>query len=64
MALLSGPRLPPRDGGPPRQLVVLLHGVGADGNDLIDLAPVMGAVLPNAAFVAPNAPERGHIRRG
>lgn len=33
MALLSGPRMPPRAGGPPRQLIVLLHGVGADGND-------------------------------
>ena len=57
MALLSGPRMPPRAGGPPRQLVVLLHGVGADGQDLIELAPAMAAALPGAAFVAPNAPE-------
>jgi phospholipase/carboxylesterase len=49
--------MPPRAGGPPRQLIVLLHGVGADGNDLIELAPVLAAKLPNAAFVAPNAPE-------
>jgi phospholipase/carboxylesterase len=57
MALLSGPRMPPRAGGPPRQLVVLLHGVGADGQDLIELAPAIAAVLPGAAFVAPDAPE-------
>ena len=57
MALLSGPRMPPRAGGQPRQLVVLLHGVGANGDDLIELAPVLAAVLPGAAFVAPNAPE-------
>ena len=57
MALLSGPRLPPQAGGPPRQLVVLLHGVGADGEDLIKLAPALAAALPGAAFVAPNAPE-------
>jgi phospholipase/carboxylesterase len=57
LALLSGPRVPPRAGGPPRQLVVLLHGVGADGQDLIELAPAMAPVLPGAAFVAPNAPE-------
>jgi phospholipase/carboxylesterase len=57
MALLSGPRLPPQAGGSPRQLVVLLHGVGASGDDLIELAPALAAVLPGAAFVAPNAPE-------
>ena len=57
MAVLSGPRLAPRLPGPPRQLVVLLHGVGADGNDLIDLAPALARSLPHAAFVAPDAPE-------
>jgi phospholipase/carboxylesterase len=57
MALLSGPRLPPRRPGPPRQLVVLLHGVGADGNDLIGLAPALARHLPHAAFVAPDGPE-------
>jgi phospholipase/carboxylesterase len=57
MALLSGPRLPPRAGGPPRQLIVLLHGVGADGQDPAELAPAMAAVLPDAAFVAPDAPD-------
>ena len=57
MTLQSGPRRPPRTGGPARQLVVLLHGVGADGDDLIQLAPVLAPMLPGAAFVAPNAPE-------
>jgi phospholipase/carboxylesterase len=57
MPLLSGPRVAPRTPGPPRQLVVLLHGVGADGADLIDLAPALAAQLPHAAFVAPDAPE-------
>jgi phospholipase/carboxylesterase len=57
MALLSGPRLSPRQPGPPRQLVVLLHGVGADGEDLIGLAPELARRLPHAAFIAPNAPE-------
>lgn len=57
MTTLSGPHVPPRAGGPARQLVVLLHGVGADGNDLISLAPVLAERLPHAAFVAPNAPE-------
>jgi phospholipase/carboxylesterase len=35
---------------------VLCHGVGADGHDLIDLAPTWAAALPQAAFVAPDAP--------
>jgi phospholipase/carboxylesterase len=54
---LNGPRLGPRPGETPRRLVVLLHGVGADGNDLIALAPYFRALMPNALVVAPNAPE-------
>ena len=55
-ATLDGPRWGPASGGPARQLVVLLHGLGADGHDLIDLAPGWGEALPDAAFVAPDAP--------
>jgi phospholipase/carboxylesterase len=54
---LSGPRLPPAR-GTATHLVVLCHGYGADGNDLIGLAPYWQRLLPTAAFVAPNAPER------
>jgi len=54
---LSGPRLPPQR-GPATHLVVLCHGYGADGNDLIGLAPHWQRALPTVAFVAPNAPER------
>lgn len=53
---LNGPRLPPAR-GPATHLVVLCHGYGADGNDLIGLAPHWQRLLPTAAFVAPNAPE-------
>jgi len=53
---LSGPRLPPARGNA-THLVVLLHGYGADGNDLIGLAPHWQRDLPSVAFVAPNAPE-------
>ena len=56
-AELDGPRLPPRSGGAPRQLVVLLHGYGADGNDLIDIGRAWQTLLPQAAFVSPHAPE-------
>jgi phospholipase/carboxylesterase len=57
MKSLSGPRREPASGGEPAELVVLLHGVGADGNDLIALAPAVASSLPGARFVAPNAPE-------
>jgi phospholipase/carboxylesterase len=56
-ALLDGPRLPPAAGGTARQLVVFLHGYGADGNDLIGLGREWARVLPHAAFVSPHAPE-------
>ena len=54
--LLSGPAVPPRAGGAPKQLVVLLHGIGADGSDLISLAPYYHSVLPDAYLVSPHAP--------
>jgi phospholipase/carboxylesterase len=54
---LDGPRFGPAAGGAPAQLVVLLHGVGADGHDLIDLGPTWARALPHAAFVSPDAPE-------
>jgi phospholipase/carboxylesterase len=54
---LTGPRLPPQR-GQATHLVVLCHGYGADGNDLIGLAPHWQRQLPTVAFVAPNAPER------
>ena len=56
-AELDGPRLEPRAGGPARQLVVFLHGYGADGNDLIDIGRAWQGILPHAAFVSPHAPE-------
>jgi phospholipase/carboxylesterase len=55
-AELDGPRLEPRTGAA-RQLVVFLHGYGADGNDLIDIGRAWQSLLPQAAFVSPHAPE-------
>jgi phospholipase/carboxylesterase len=56
MAQLKGPRLPAKS-GQTKQLVVFLHGYGADGNDLIEIGRQWQRWLPDAAFVAPNAPE-------
>lgn len=57
MTTIDGPRLPPADGRPPRQLVILLHGFGADGEDLIGLAVPWQRMLPGALFVAPDGPQ-------
>lgn len=53
---LSGPALLPADGQAPDYAVVLLHGLGADGNDLLMLGRHWSQSLPRAAFFAPNAP--------
>lgn len=55
--MLDGPHLAPRSGRPATSLVVLLHGYGADGRDLIDLGQMWAPLLPDAAFVSPHAPE-------
>jgi len=39
-------------------LVVLLHGYGADGNDLLALADPLAPHLPDTVFIAPDAPDR------
>ncbi len=46
----------PQDGAPADSLVILLHGVGSNGRDLISLAPMFSKSLPRAAFVSPDAP--------
>ena len=54
---LFGPIQEPASGMSAEQLVILCHGVGSDGNDLIGLAPYFAKVLPDAKFLAPNAPQ-------
>ncbi len=40
----------------PTSLVLLLHGYGSNGADLIGLAPEWQSLLPNTLFLSPNAP--------
>jgi phospholipase/carboxylesterase len=56
MGTLDGPRILPVS-GTAKQLVILCHGYGANGNDLIGLAEPWRSLLPDAAFVSPHAPE-------
>ena len=53
---IDGPRVAPASGRAARQLVVFLHGLGADGHDLISLSAAFAGSLPDAAFVSPHAP--------
>jgi phospholipase/carboxylesterase len=53
---LDGPELAPLSGGKAAYLIVLLHGVAAYGYDLLDLAHAWRERLPEAEFIAPNAP--------
>jgi len=55
---LDGPSFGPLAGGDPTGLVVLCHGLGSDGFDLIGLAPIWAPAAPGALFRSPHAPER------
>ena len=56
--IVNGKSLKPRSGSDPKQIVVLLHGYGSSGADMIALAPHWQEVLPDALFLAPHAPQR------
>jgi phospholipase/carboxylesterase len=53
---LNGPSNGPANGQSATAAVILLHGYGASGEDLIGLAPYFAQSLPHAVFYSPNAP--------
>jgi phospholipase/carboxylesterase len=53
---LTGPSAAPLSGKKPRQLIVLLHGYGSNGDDLFSLVPELAKAFPDAQFLSPNAP--------
>jgi phospholipase/carboxylesterase len=57
---LDGPRLGPLSGRPATGLVVLLHGYGSNGDDMIQFAGQIQPSLPDVAFIAPH----GHLTLG
>ncbi|MEM0923365.1 MAG: dienelactone hydrolase family protein [Pseudomonadota bacterium] len=54
---LDGPRAAAAS-GQTKSLVILLHGYGADGNDLFGLHQPLAQYMPDTVFRAPNAPDR------
>ena len=37
-------------------MIIMLHGVGSNGQDLISLAPMLAEFAPHAVFISPDAP--------
>ena len=54
MKPLSGPEYLPQ--GKVKNVVILLHGLGSNGEDLLGLVPMLSPLLPQTAFLAPHAP--------
>ncbi len=63
MSSLSGPEQAPRAGRAQR-LLVLLHGYGADADDLARLFPLLAEALPHTHLLALNAPDRNEMGVG
>ncbi|MFH1158493.1 MAG: dienelactone hydrolase family protein [Pseudomonadota bacterium] len=53
---LDGPFLPPKS-GKAKQMVMFLHGYGANGEDLLSIGADMADTFPDTVFLSPNAPE-------
>jgi phospholipase/carboxylesterase len=56
MKKLDGRFLEPRS-GKAKQMVIFLHGYGANGDDLLNIGEDWGDELPDAVFLSPNAPD-------
>lgn len=59
--IVNGASLKPRSGADPSKLVILLHGFGSSGADMIALAPHWQDALPDTLFLAPHAPQRCNV---
>ena len=54
---LTGPMRAPASGKAATSAVVLLHGYGSNGDDLIGLVPFFAQALPDTVFYSPNGAE-------
>jgi phospholipase/carboxylesterase len=53
--------LQPASGLKPDSVVILIHGYGANGEDLLSLGSAWAAQLPNTLFVAPDGPDTSDV---
>ncbi len=58
LKIVNGASLQPRSGNAPKKLVLLLHGFGSSGTDMISLAQQWQDAMPDTLFLAPHAPQR------
>jgi len=61
---LSGPTSLPEGDIKPTSMVILCHGYGSNGDDLIGLVPGWRPILPDTVFISPNAPEKTPMAPG
>lgn len=57
----SAHSLSPASGLKPDSIVVLIHGYGANGEDLLSLGSSWASLLPNTLFVAPDGPDASEM---
>lgn len=62
--IVNGASLKPLSGAAPKQILLLLHGFGSSGSDMISLAPTWQQHLPDALFLAPHAPQHSSFGGG
>lgn len=55
---LNGPEYFPKHGKAAKKAIIILHGVGADGENLMGIVPHLADSLPDTYFIAPNGPEQ------
>jgi len=53
---LSGPFFEPMNGSKPSQIIIFMHGWGADSSDLVELAWQISQRIKTAAFFLPDGP--------
>ncbi|MBK67535.1 MAG: phospholipase [Rickettsiales bacterium] len=54
---LSGHAVSPNTENTIENIVLFLHGLGSNGEDLIQLAPYFASKIESTVFISPNAPE-------
>lgn len=64
LKIVNGASLQPLSGAAPKQILLLLHGFGSSGSDMISLAPSWQQALPDALFLAPHAPQQSSYGGG
>jgi phospholipase/carboxylesterase len=64
LKIVNGASLQPLSGTTPKQILLLLHGFGSSGSDMITLAQAWQQSLPDALFLAPHAPQRCGLGAG